>query len=179
MVNLDNRPRVTQRGFSLLELVVTLLIISILMAVAYAKLEQLAEKVERVSFEGSRNNIQAQVTLKVAYWFAEQQQRTTEQLVKGNPIDLIQHIPVNYAGELTYSELWAAPGEHWYFISDKQWLVYKVKRNIHLQNEFEQHDVLPFQLEVMFQNQHQDKGLVVSAKLQPLYKFDWEVDSDD
>jgi prepilin-type N-terminal cleavage/methylation domain-containing protein len=83
MVNLDNRPRVIQRGFSLLELVVTLLIISILMAVAYAKLEQLAEKVERVSFEGSRNNIQAQVTLKVAYWFAEQQQRTTEQLVKG------------------------------------------------------------------------------------------------
>lgn len=168
-----------QKGFSLLELVVSILVVAVLMAVAYIKLERLAEDVERVSFEGVRNNIQAQVTLKVAYWFAEQQRVSKEMLEKKNPIDLVKHKPTNYGGELDYNELLVAPSERWYFVSDKRWLVYKVKRSTQLINEFEQTEILPFQLTVRFQHKHKDQGIATEINLQSLYFFSWQEDNGD
>lgn len=163
-------------GFSLLELVVSILIITTLMLWAYKSFEGLAEDVERVSFEGVSNNIQAQVTLKVAYWFAEQRSVSQTELQMANPMDLIQYRPFNYAGELTYNELPSVPGEFWYFITDKRWLVYKAKRTGLLSNEFEQADVIPFQIVAKFQQSEQGKGLAVEANLQPLNKFYWKAD---
>ncbi|WP_067863236.1 type II secretion system protein [Neptuniibacter marinus] len=167
-----------QKGFSLLELVVSILVVAVLMAVAYIKLERLAEDVERVSFEGVRNNIQAQVTLKVAYWFAEQQYVSGQELEKSNPISLISYKPTNYVGELDYNELLVAQSERWYFVSDKHWLVYKVKRSEHLKNDFQQKDLLPFQLTVKFQHGRHEQGLATEVILRPLYSFTWQVDSD-
>ena len=163
-------------GFSLLELVVSLIIISTLMLWAYKSLEGLAEDVERVSFEGVSQNIQAQVTLKVAYWFAEQNKVSKTELRTANPMELIQHRPFNYAGEITYNELAKVQGEFWYFVTDKRWLVYKAKRVAQLKNEFEQVDVIPFQVVVTLQQPDREKGLAVEASLLPLYKFYWKAD---
>lgn len=163
-------------GFSLLELTVSIFIITILMAFALQRLELLIEDVERVSFEGSRDNIQAQITLKVAYWYAAQQAISPDEIAKQNPVDLIQHRPSNYAGALTFSELENAAGEHWYFVTDKRWLVYKAKRTGNLKNEFMQADLIPFRVEVGLQDIKADKGLATEAKLKPLYKFYWQAD---
>lgn len=163
-------------GFSLLELTVSIFIITVLMAFALHRLELLIEDVERVSFEGSRDNIQAQITLNVAYWFAEQQVVSPDDIAQQNPVDLIQHKPSNYAGELSFGELQNAQGEHWYFVTDKRWLVYKAKRIDNLENEFMQTDLIPFRVEVGLQNSKADKGLATEAKLKPLYKFYWQAD---
>ncbi|WP_415901145.1 hypothetical protein [Neptuniibacter sp. QD48_11] len=146
------------------------------MAFALQRLELLIEDVERVSFEGSRDNIQAQITLKVAYWFAEQQAVSPEKIANQNPVDLIQHKPSNYAGELSFSELQHAAGEHWYFVTDKRWLVYKAKRIDNLDNEFMQADLIPFKIELGLQNSRAAEGLAIEAKLKPLYKFYWQAD---
>ncbi|WP_415905900.1 hypothetical protein ACMXYW_16140 [Neptuniibacter sp. QD48_55] len=146
------------------------------MAFALQRLELLIEDVERVSFEGSRDNIQAQITLKVAYWFAEQQAVSPEEIANQNPVDLIQHKPSNYAGELSFSELHNAAGEHWYFVTDKRWLVYKAKRIDNLENEFMQVDLIPFKIEVGLQDNRVAEGLATEAKLKPLYKFYWQAD---
>ncbi|WP_415902339.1 type II secretion system protein [Neptuniibacter sp. QD29_5] len=163
-------------GFSLLELTVSIFIITVLMASALQRLELLIEDVERVSFEGSRDNIQAQITLKVAYWFAEQQVVSPDEIAKQNPVDLIQHKPLNYAGELAFSELRNVAGEHWYFVTDKRWLVYKAKRTSNLKNEFMQADLIPYRVEVGLQDSKADKGLAIEAKLKPLYEFYWQAD---
>ncbi|PIE20542.1 MAG: hypothetical protein CSA61_01245 [Neptuniibacter caesariensis] len=163
-------------GFSLLELVVSILVIAILMAVAYSKLEQMAEGVEQTSFSGVQDNIQAQLTLKVAYWYAEQQQVSEETLRYSNPLDWVQYRPLNYAGELVYTELSDADAEHWYFVKDKHWLVYKAKRISHLVNGFEQGDIIPFQVKVRFANAGQARGLAVEATLEELYPFDWQTE---
>lgn len=168
--------RRSDSGFSLLELTVSIFIITVLMAFALQRLELLIEDVERVSFEGSRDNIQAQVTLKVAYWFAAQQVVSPDDIGKKNPMDLIQHKPSNYAGELTFSELQKVPGEHWYFVTDKRWLVYKAKRTDNLKNEFVQADLIPFRIEVSLLDDKADQGLAIEAKLKPLYKFYWQAE---
>lgn len=160
-------------GFSLLELVVSILIISVLMALGYNKLEQMAEDVERVSFTGARDNIQAQLTLKVAYWYAEQRSVTAKALKRVNPIELIQHKPSNYAGEIEFNELQSAKPERWYFVIDKRWLVYKAKRTDSLENEFERGDIVPFQIQVRFNPAEQKQGLAVEARLKALYAFKW------
>ncbi|WP_415884699.1 hypothetical protein ACMXYX_17020 [Neptuniibacter sp. QD72_48] len=146
------------------------------MAFALQRLELLIEDVERVSFEGSRDNIQAQITLKVAYWFAEQQIVVPEDIAQQNPVDLIQHKPSNYGGELTFSELPNAAGEHWYFVTDKRWLVYKAKRTDNLENDFMQADLIPFRVEIRLQNGSSKSGLATAATLKPLYKFYWQAD---
>jgi len=166
-------------GFSLLELVVALFIISLLAALAFKKLETMAEDVERVSFEGVRNNIQAQITLKVAYWYAEQKVISPAELTQINPMELIQHKPVNYVGEISFEQLSTAASEHWYFLSDKRWLVYKAKRFEQLNNEFEQVEIIPFQLESRLNNPSQKHGVLLEAKLKPLYKFYWKADETD
>jgi prepilin-type N-terminal cleavage/methylation domain-containing protein len=166
-------------GFSLLELVVSIFIISLLAVFAYTKLETLAEDVERVSFEGARNNIQAQITLKVAYWYAEQYQVSPAELKQSNPMDLIQHKPSNYGGEVNYSDLLSAPEERWYFVSDKRWLVYKAKRVGQLLNEFDKVDIIPFQIETRLNHPQQVKGVAIEAKLEPRYKFYWKADNTD
>ncbi len=166
-------------GFSLLELVVAIFIISLLAAFAFKKLEALAEDVERVSFEGVRNNIQAQITLKVAYWYAEQKVISPAELAQTNPMDLIQHKPANYAGELSFEHLSAAASEHWYFLSDKRWLVYKAKRLEQLNNEFDQVEIIPFQLKSRLNHPHQKRGVALEAKLKPLYTFYWKADDTD
>ncbi|WP_415894517.1 hypothetical protein ACMXYN_17180 [Neptuniibacter sp. PT8_73] len=146
------------------------------MAFALQRLELLIEDVERVSFEGSRDNIQAQITLKVAYWFAEQQVVSPDDIAKQNPVDFIQHKPSNYAGEMTYSDLLNAEGERWYFVTDKRWLVYKAKRTDNLENKFMQADLIPFRIEIRLQNGASKTGLATAATLKPLYKFDWQAD---
>lgn len=176
MVNCGYKLKRTDSGFSLLELVVSLIILSVLAVWAYKSFEALAEDVERVSFEGTRNNIQAQVTLKVAYWYAEQHRVSQAELITVNPIELIQHRPFNYAGEIKFNDLESVASEYWYFVTDKHWLVYKAKRAEQIKNEFEQVDIIPFQIKAKFQKTNQDTGLAVEAKLLPVYKFHWQTD---
>jgi hypothetical protein len=91
-------------------------------------------------------------------------------------MELIQHRPFNYAGEITYRELAKVQGEFWYFVTDKRWLVYKAKRVDQLKNEFEQVNVIPFQIVATLQQPDREKGLAVEASLLPLYKFNWKAE---
>ncbi|EAR61210.1 pilus assembly FimT family protein [Neptuniibacter caesariensis] len=163
-------------GFSLLELVVSILIISVLMTFGYIKLESMAEGIERVSFDGARNNIQAQLTIRVTEWYAKQQNVVAEELTGTNPVELIQLRPSNYRGELKLEELDEAPPEHWYFVTDNSWLVYKAKRIENLENEFEMENIIPFQIRIRFGQAEQTQGLAVGADLQALYAYKWTAD---
>lgn len=163
-------------GFSLLELAVSILILTVLVAFAFQRLELMIEDVERVSFQGSRDNIQAQLTLKVAYWYAAQKTVSPREIARENPIDLIQHKPSNYAGEIYFNGLSTAEAEHWYYVTDKRWLVYKAKRVDNLNNDFSQTELLPFKVEVELQGKGRSIGLATGLHLKPLYNFDWQAD---
>lgn len=160
-------------GFSLLELVVCLFLISVLMAFAYNELEAMSEDVERVSFEGIYSEVQAQLSLKVAFWYARQEAKSRHDLKTVNPVTFMDQKPSKYAGELSYNALVRADPEHWYFVKDKQWLVYKAKRFERLENEFELVEVIPFEIKVSFNQPHQENGLITEARLEPVQSFKW------
>lgn len=176
MVKKSTGQRKRETGISQLEFVVALLITSLLMLFLYLRVENMAEDVERVSFEGVQSNLQAQITLKVAYWYAVQKETDAEVIEKTNPITLVQHRPSNYAGELSSDELKQAAAEHWYFVTDKQWLVYKAKRTAYLNNRYGETALIPFRIKMRFSDSQHNNGVAVAASLQPVYGFEWQQD---
>lgn len=163
-------------GFSLLELVISLFIIALLMAFAYQRLERMAEDVERVSFEGALNKIQAQITLKTAEWYAVGKPQKRVKLEQINPMSLVETKPDNYGGELKFEELADKPGQYWYFVTDRSWLAYKVLRNENLKNNFKQQALIPYRLRVSFAGRDQDQGLVLDLRLESVQSFKWQLD---
>lgn len=159
-----------------MELVVSILVISVLMAIAYQRLERMVEDVERVTFEGTVKNIQAQLTLQVANWYAEQIEVEKDQFSEINPLELVQHKPSNYMGEVHFSQLSDHPAERWYYVKDKHWLVYKAKRYSQLVNEFEQPDLLIYRLVTKFEHPGRNRGLALEATLRPIHRFKWQAD---
>ncbi|WP_286240533.1 type II secretion system protein [Neptuniibacter halophilus] len=165
-----------QRGASLLEVVVLTFIIALLMTVAYKRFEQMAEDVERVSFQGARLKMQAQITLKVAEWYAAGESQSRTALRMQNPAGLIYETPDNYAGEVVEAELKTLPGQRWYFVTDRHWLVYKALRTEGISNQFSETDILVLQLDLQMQQPERDHGMVLEARLQPVFRFDWQPD---
>ena len=165
-----------QTGIGTLEFVVVLIVVVLLMLFLYVRLEKMAEDVERVTFEGVQNNLQAQLTLKVAYWYAAQQATDAETIGRINPVTLVQHRPSNYAGELLEQELQRAVAERWYFVKDQQWLVYKAKRSANLNNEYSEADVIPFRIKLRFGDPQHKSGIAIAADLTPVYRYEWKKD---
>lgn len=162
-----------QQGFSLLELVVVVCIIAILMAVAYQRFERISEEAERASFYGAISTFQAQINLHVAEWYIDSTQIEKAELEQLNPVEWLERPPHNYGGLISFSQLDGAIPARWYYIKDKNWLVYKVKRTFGLQNKGS--DVLAFQWKVSFKEASMRSGVVQAATLKAVTDFSWEV----
>ena len=168
----------TQAGFSMLELAVVVMVIAVLSAILLHRLAAMTEDVERVTFNGVKSNIQAQLTLQVSYWFAAQKQVSADALKMTNPMALIPHPPVNYLGEITVEDLRAALPERWYYVPKQHWLVYKVKRSAQLMNNYEERNLIPFQLRAKFSNPQANQGVAVGVELTPVFGFEWRKVND-
>jgi general secretion pathway protein G len=162
-----------QQGFSLLELVVVVCIIAILMAVAYQRFERMSEEAERASFYGALNTFQALINRRVIEWYIDSTQIEKAELEQLNPVEWLERPPHNYGGLISLPQLEGVVAARWYYIKDKHWLVYKVKRTLGLQNKGS--DVLAFRLRVSFKEESMKKGVVQAANLEAVTDFDWTV----
>src|ERR1051325_5140666 len=88
-------------GFTLLELMVVAVIISILFALAISKLLSLRVDAERVSMENVAGPLRSALGIKVAESVARQNLRALPSLEGSNPMDRLAEVPANYLGELS------------------------------------------------------------------------------
>lgn len=160
-------------GFSMLELVVSLGVIIILATIAYQHMEKMAEQVERAGFYATQKQIQTQLTLKVADLYIKGQSISRQELAKISPIELMKTQPDNYAGKINYTEINQKSAGHWYYIQDRNWLVYKAKRVEKLENTFELNWLLVFRLKVKFKHPDMQTGQAMALTLTPIYNFKW------
>lgn len=115
------------RGFSLLELVVVIVIISVLLVVAISRLLAIMVDAERVTMETVAGTLRSAIGMKVAESIVRHRVPELRQLEGSNPMDRLAELPTNYLGELRGADPARLADGNWYFDADARVLVYLVR----------------------------------------------------
>jgi general secretion pathway protein G len=114
-------------GFSLLELVIVVVIISILATFAVSRLMALQVDAERVAMQTVIGTLRSALGIKVAELIVRQDLGGIAALGGSNPMDRLAQLPDNYLGALDPPDLAGLPDGHWYFDTRGRALVYLVR----------------------------------------------------
>lgn len=114
-----------QKGFTLLELVVVIIIISILGLFALDRVWMLRIAAERAAVTQIIGNIRSSLGLEVARLALEGKMSSVAKLDKSNPIPLLAQAPNNYRGVLGDDDHITESGV-WYFDNKQKALIYNV-----------------------------------------------------
>lgn len=90
----------TQRGFSMFELVVYLLSVSILFAAAVSRYQDFPGEAERANFTAVLSQLKTGVNLQMILALTSNQRNLLDELEGSNPMDLMLQTPNNYVGAL-------------------------------------------------------------------------------
>lgn len=120
-------PGQSEHGFSLLELIVVIVVISILLTVAISRLLALQVDAERVAMETIAGTLRSAIGIKVAEHIVRQNIAGLKGLEGSNPMDRLAEIPRNYLGELDGPDPSRLESGNWYFDTRSRVLVYLVR----------------------------------------------------
>jgi general secretion pathway protein G len=115
------------RGFTLLELVVVIIIVSFLAVIAIAKLLAIQVDAERVSMETVLGTLRSAIGMAVAESIVRQDMRGLEALVGSNPMERLAETPHNYLGAIDHPNPEGFEDGNWYFDKGNGELVYLVR----------------------------------------------------
>lgn len=111
-----------ERGFSLLELAVVAVVLSILLAVLLDRLAFYQEAAERARFEADLRFYKTALQIRLAELILERREGEARTLEVENPTRWLSEKPTNYGGEYPARP---QPG-HWYFDPTTREMVYVV-----------------------------------------------------
>lgn len=114
-------------GFSLLELVIVIVIISVLLVLAISRLLALQVDAERVTMESVAGTLRSAVGMKVAESIVKSKVADLPSYEGSNPMDLLAEVPRNYLGELDGVDPASLEDGNWYFDKRAKTLVYLVR----------------------------------------------------
>jgi general secretion pathway protein G len=117
----------TDRGFSLLELVVAIIIISLLIAAALERLWPLQVDAERVAMEQVAGSLRSALGIRVAELLLKDDLAGLRALEGSNPMDQLSEAPRNYRGVLRGADPAMVESGTWYFDAANGVLVYRVR----------------------------------------------------
>lgn len=128
----DAYPAVTQRrrkaGFTLLEFLVVIIIISTLAAVLLDRLTFYQEAAEKAAMEQMVGNLRSALHMQIADKLIHGKASELPQLLNDNPMDWLAEQPANYVGVRFGPKPSEVKGGDWYFDLKDKMLVYAVKR---------------------------------------------------
>lgn len=114
------------RGFSLFELLVVIVIVSVLTVIAISRLLALQVDAERVVMESTVGAIRSGLGIKVAESIAKHKVSTLPSYEDRNPMNLLAEVPRNYLGEMENIDPQVLEKGSWYFDRPAKTLVYIV-----------------------------------------------------
>lgn len=114
------------RGFSLFELLVVIVIVSMLMIIAISRLLALQVDAERVVMESTVGALRSGLGIKVAESIVKHKVSVLPAYEDSNPMNLLAEIPRNYLGEMEGVDPHTLEKGSWYFDKPAKTLVYIV-----------------------------------------------------
>lgn len=169
----------TWGGFSLLELVVVIIIISVLMVLAIQRLLSLQVDAERVVMESVVGTLRSAIGIKVAEKIVRQNISDLATLENGNPMNLLAETPSNYIGELTGADPFTLVSGSWYFDSDDHVLVYIVDNTGYFSGGMADPSRARFRMRLVYTDKNNngsyDSGVdsIEGLRLAPLESYRW------
>jgi prepilin-type N-terminal cleavage/methylation domain-containing protein len=113
-----------QRGFTLLELTVVVIIISGLLYFALDRLLKLEVQAERASMQQLIGIINSAIGMTISKHIAEGDIPSLRNYIDSNPMDLLAQTPPTYLGSFAGPPPHLGKGVHWYFDQTRHTLVY-------------------------------------------------------
>jgi general secretion pathway protein G len=171
--------RIRARGFSLLELVIVIVIISVLITMAIGRLLALAVDAERVAMETVVGSLRSAIGIKVAEHIARQDIAGLARLVGTNPMDRLAEVPGNYLGERDGADPITLEDGHWYFDRRSRALVYLVRHREYFAGGVSEPPRARFSVQVVYTevngNGVFDPGVerIEGLRLAPLEPYRW------
>ena len=120
----SSNPGLRQRGFSLLELVVVIALISVLIGVALDRLVPWIDDAERVAVMRLEGELRSALMLEAAKQLARGDREALAALDGSNPMSLLVEQPGSYLGEYNATFGMKVPQRSWIFDRDRRELVY-------------------------------------------------------
>lgn len=117
---MSRQPRPRQRGFSLLELAVVAVVLSVLLAVLLERLTHYQEAAERARFEATLQGYKTALQIRLAELILERREGEAHRLEVENPTRWLSETPTDYGGSYPQRP---EPGL-WYFDESSRELVY-------------------------------------------------------
>lgn len=166
------------KGFTLLELVVSVLVILILYGVLSVRLGRVAESAERAAMYGMLGQIQQQINLRLASFYIEGAPHKAKNLLQENPFGWISPTAKQYAGEIEEESDQTLLEGHWYYDRRLKQLIYRVQRNNNLKIQGDGQRNLRFVLKLNGNAaDNQQNNAVYSIKIQAVKPFVWDIEA--
>jgi len=122
-----------QRGFTLIELVVVVVIVAIMVGFALDRLLPLIGRAERAAFLQVQSQLRSALLLEAAEKLTRGESASLHQLVSVNPMSLLLTAPANYLGALTQRSEERPTRASWYYDERSGRLVYVVGKHTKFQ----------------------------------------------
>ncbi|MBI5627166.1 MAG: prepilin-type N-terminal cleavage/methylation domain-containing protein [Nitrosomonadales bacterium] len=121
------KPLSSERGFTLLELIVVIIVIVTLMGLFMNRALFYMEQAEKVAMEGVAGAIQSSLTMQYGQILTRGKPSDVAALAQDNPMNWLQKKPRNYAGEFYDPTPLSAESGNWMFDLKSRDLVYVVR----------------------------------------------------
>ena len=118
-----------QRGYSMFELLVVIIIVSVLVLVLFDRTLRYQGMAEKASMEMTIMNMRSGLRLRVAELIMADRANELGELVQENPIRWLAEPPANYLGEIPHAQAVHLPVNTWHFEPDRRELVYLLRRD--------------------------------------------------
>ena len=163
-----------QRGFSLFELVVVILLIGVLMSLAIDRLMRIQVDAERVSVQYVIGALESALNLQVAEIVVKQGLGAIGSLQDRNPMTFLSKTPANYNGVAQEDAADWQRKSGWYYDSDKKILVYTVQNTHYFHSSVEGRPRIRLQLRLIYtQTGAGEKPSLRGVSLQSLDEYRW------
>ncbi len=166
-------------GFSLLELVIVIVIISVLMVLAISRLLALMVDAERVTMETVAGTLRSAIGMKVAESIVKSRIADLGVLEGSNPMALLAETPQNYLGELDGANPAKLEDGNWYFDRRDKSLVYLVRNKGFFVGGQDDPPRARFTVRLVYSDRNGNgvfdlgKDVIEGLRLNPAEKYSW------
>lgn len=174
MLNSSAQAHTNQRGLTLLELAVVIVVISAVGLVALNYYYKLMVDVERTTMERDVSAMRTAIGLQIAAHYAGGRMAELAGWTGGNPMERLVEPPDNYRGVTDHIDSELKKGS-WYFDKKRDVLVYLVRNRLFFETELDSPARAEFQLVAQFAEGQTTAGQrqVSGLELRTIHPYRW------
>lgn len=175
------RPRRASRGFSLLELVIVIALVSLLLAIAVDRLLLVKARAESMGMEQVVGTLRSAMTIRVAELVARARVAEVATLAGTDPMRLLAERPRNYLGELFGPDASTLQVGNWFYDLRDHALCYLVESSDYFQSTLSAPPRACFAVEPVFDdangNNRYDPGVdtLRGLRLAAIAPYEWRL----